>query len=98
MADDVVALDALDGTVAPVFDGDPRVVRLSLSAGEERPRHSHPDRVVVCHVVEGRLDLRLDGDPLEVGAGELVRFDGAREVAPRALDDTRAVLVLAATS
>ena len=93
----VVSLGALEGTVAPLFEGagDPRVLQLSLAAGEERPPHSHPDRVVVCHVVEGRLDLHLDGESHDVRAGEVTRFDGVREVAPRAVEDTRALLVLA---
>ncbi|WP_255198760.1 cupin domain-containing protein [Halorarius litoreus] len=89
----IVALDTLDGSHAPVFDGEPRVVQLTLADGETRPPHSHPGTTVLCHVLEGTLDLRLDGEPHEVAAGELTRFDGDREVAPRAAGPTRAVLV-----
>jgi redox-sensitive bicupin YhaK (pirin superfamily) len=80
---------------AEVFASDPRTIRLSLSAGEELPPHSHSGRQVLIHVLSGRLSVAVDDDCHEVGAGELLRFDGEREVAPTALEDATALVVLA---
>ncbi|MFB6073190.1 MAG: cupin domain-containing protein [Halobacterium sp.] len=93
----VTDLDALSSEPhAHVFPRDePRTVRLSLPAGDAVPTHQHPDRLVVCHVVSGELDLRLGDESVTVTAGEAARFDGAQDVSPRAVEDTEALLVLA---
>ncbi|GAB3663610.1 cupin domain-containing protein [Halopiger thermotolerans] len=82
---------------ARVFDGEPKTIRLALEEGEEIPPHQHPDREIVFHVLEGRVSIALGDDDHdhEVAAGELIRFDGAQEIAPTALADTTALLVLA---
>lgn len=74
---------------------EPRVVRLALAAGEEVPAHRHPEREIVVYLVSGRLDVRLDGEPHELEAGDLLRFDGRQEVSPRATEESTALLVLA---
>ncbi|MFB6125989.1 MAG: cupin domain-containing protein [Halolamina sp.] len=79
----------------PFVDGEPEVVALSLSAGESVPAHSHPDRVVVCHVLDGELTLRFDGEAHDAAAGDLVRFDGDRAVSPLSRTDCETLLVLA---
>lgn len=88
-------LSELDSTPhANVFPGaEPKTVRLSLSAGEAIPPHSHPDRRIVLYLIEGRLDLALDDATHELRAGEIVRFDGDREISPEALTDATALLV-----
>lgn len=92
---DHVRLDDLDGRPGTVaLDGSPRVVRLALDAGESVPPHDHPGATVVLYVVEGVLDARIDGESLEVAAGELVRFPGEREVAPLAVADAVALVFL----
>ena len=92
-----VRLDGLtDERAVEALGGTPRVVRLSLAAGESMPPHRHPERVVVVHVLEGRLDLRPDGRSLELGAGALFRFDGGEEVAPLAVEDAVALVYLVA--
>jgi redox-sensitive bicupin YhaK (pirin superfamily) len=73
----------------------PKTVRLALGAGERVPPHSHPGETVVCHVAEGRLRLELDGDPYDLAADDLLRFEGARDIAVEALADARAVLFFA---
>jgi len=78
---------------ATVFD-DPRTVRLALSAGESVPPHSHPEAVVLLHVLDGSLDATIGGDPYAFRAGELVRFDGFEEIALTATVDTTAIVVL----
>ncbi|MFB6172882.1 MAG: cupin domain-containing protein [Haloarculaceae archaeon] len=93
---DVVSLSDLDATPhAEVFADRPRTVRLSLAAGESMPAHSHPGDDVLFHVLSGEIELSLDGDPHSLGAGDLVRFDGARQIEPRAVDDATALVVFA---
>lgn len=88
------SLDDLDARPhADAFD-EPRTVRLALDAGEAVPEHTHPDRTVVVAVLDGTLALSLDGDEHDLSAGDLVRFDGRRRVAPRAKTDATALVVL----
>ncbi|MFB6280961.1 MAG: cupin domain-containing protein [Haloferacaceae archaeon] len=89
------SLDDLDARPhAEAWGGEPRTVRLALDAGESVPEHTHPDRAVVVAVLEGELVLSLDGTDLTATAGDLVRFDGRRRVAPRARTDATALVVL----
>ena len=92
-----VTLDELEGTPhAVVFDRDaPRTVRLTLESDQQLPAHRHPGTDVVCHLVEGELDLALDGDSHRLAAGDLFRFSGDREISPTAIEDSVAVLVFA---
>ncbi|MFC6717811.1 cupin domain-containing protein [Natrialbaceae archaeon GCM10025810] len=88
-------LASVDGRPhARLFD-EPPTVKLSLEAGDAVAPHQHPDRVVVLHVLEGRLSVTLGEDEREVRAGEVVRFDGAQDISPEALETTTALLVLA---
>lgn len=90
------SLTDLDETPhAQVFDGEPKTIRLTLEAGEEIAPHQHPDREIVMHVLDGRLAVTLGDAEYELEGGELARFDGAQDIAPKALADTTAVLVLA---
>ena len=92
-----VCLDELEGAPhAVVFERDaPRTVRLTLDADQRLPAHRHPGTDVVCHLVEGELDLALDGEHHQLAAGDLLRFSGEHEVSPRAIEDSIAVLVFA---
>ena len=83
---------------AEVFDGEPRTVRLELAAGEGVPEHRHPDRQVVCHVLEGELEMRFGDEEYALEAGEVLRFDGRQDIAPAARTDATALLVLAPRS
>lgn len=81
---------------ASVFPGsEPKTVRLSLAAGETVAAHRHPGRTIVCYLVDGRLELRIDDAVHEVTAGDVARFDGEAEIAPRAVEDSTALLVMA---
>ncbi|MFC3476747.1 cupin domain-containing protein [Halobacterium litoreum] len=97
MTPTVTDLGALtDEPHARPFPGEePKTVRLSLDAGESVPAHRHPDRVVVCHVYEGELDVTLGDDTVTVSTGEVARFDGAQDISPRAAEESEALLVLA---
>lgn len=89
--------DGESGGRTVLFDGEPRTVTLSLAADERVPAHSHPDCTVLFCVLSGAVDLDLDGEPHRLEAGELLRFDGGRQVSPRARTDARALVVLAET-
>jgi len=91
-----VTLDDLDGgDRAALFEGEPHTVRLALAAGDEVPAHQHPDRQIVFHQLTGELDLILDDEVLSLSPGDVVRFDGDRDISPRARTDSEALLVLA---
>ncbi|WP_101297986.1 cupin domain-containing protein [Halegenticoccus soli] len=94
---ETVSLDDLEAEPhAVVFpDAEPRTVRLRLAAGERVPAHRHPGRRVVLHVLSGRLALDLDDETYPVEAGEVIRFDGEREISPLAETDSVALVVLA---
>ena len=93
---EVVAVPDLEGEPhAEVFGEGPRTVRLRLDADEAVPGHRHPGTDVLLYVVEGRLDLKIGGETHELATGAAVRFDGDREVAPRAAEPTTALVVFA---
>lgn len=89
-------LDELTGAPhATAFAEQPRTVRLTLDAGESVPEHRHPEATPLLHVVEGALDVAVDGETYRLDAGELLRFDGRKPVSPTAREDSVAVVVLA---
>ncbi len=89
-------LQELDGQPhANVFpDREPKTVRLSLDADESVPAHSHPGRDIVLYLVEGRIELCLDDQSHEMTAGEVARFEGERDIEPRAVEPSVALIVL----
>lgn len=92
-----VALEGLESEphARPFGDAEPRTVRLALDAGEAVPEHSHPGRSIVCYLVEGVLDLSLDGRTHRLSAGDVARFSGDQPIAPTAVEDATVLLVLA---
>ncbi|MFC6954186.1 cupin domain-containing protein [Halorubellus litoreus] len=91
-----VTLDDLDGRPhAAVFESGPKTVRLVLDAGDGVAAHTHPGKDVLFHVLDGEMEVALDDESTTVAAGDVLRFDGEREVAPTALTDARALVVLA---
>lgn len=94
---ELTSLDELTATPhAAVFETErPRTVRLRLPAGERLPEHSHPETDVVFHLVEGRLELTLDGEASELESGDLARFGGDCDISPRAIEASTAVIVFA---
>jgi len=88
-----------DLTAAPharPFDpGEPTVIRLALAADDRVDPHTHPERRIVLYVRSGRIDLDLDDETYALAAGDVIRFDGRREVSPLAVEDSEALLVLA---
>ncbi|WP_323676193.1 cupin domain-containing protein [Halorubellus sp. PRR65] len=91
-----VTLDELDARPhAAVFESGPKTVRLALDAGDGVATHTHPGKDVLFFVLDGEMEVALDGDPTAVSAGDVLRFDGEREVAPTAVTDASALVVLA---
>lgn len=87
------SLGESDGTtVAKLFDL-PQTLCLELDGGEKRPEHNHPGKEILLFVHEGELDLRLDGESHKISKGDVIRFSGERDISPRAVEDTVALLV-----
>ncbi|WP_049981128.1 cupin domain-containing protein [Halolamina rubra] len=97
---EITAIDDLTETPhAEVFERtEPRAVRLGLDAGDEVPPHTHPGTNVVLHLLDGRLDLSLDGESHELEPGDVARFSGEREISPRAIEASTALVVFAPTA
>jgi quercetin dioxygenase-like cupin family protein len=93
-------LDELEGQPhANVFpDAEPKTVRLTLDAGGAVAPHSHPGREIVLYLVEGRIELQVGEETHELTAGAVARFDGDQEIAPRAIEASTALIVLAPRS
>jgi quercetin dioxygenase-like cupin family protein len=91
------SLDELDGAphARPFDAGEPMVIQLALDAGERVDPHTHPDRQIVLTVRSGAIELDLDDDTYDLSAGDVIRFDGRREVSPYAVEDSEALIVLA---
>ena len=92
-----VHLDDAEGEPhATLFpESEPKTIRLRLAAGESVPEHDHPGRVIVLHLLAGEVELSLDGEVHEAVAGDVLRFDGDQQIAPTAVEDSEALLVLA---
>jgi quercetin dioxygenase-like cupin family protein len=78
-----------------LFDGEPRTVHLSLAAEDRVPPHDHPGRQILFHVLAGEIALDLDEETHDLAAGDVARFDGDRQISPKAVTDARALVVLA---
>lgn len=93
----VRSVDALDGEPhANVFpESEPKTIRLTLDEGERVDPHRHPGRDVVLHLLEGAVALGLDDETVELTAGDVIRFEGEREVSPYAVENSVALIVLA---
>jgi quercetin dioxygenase-like cupin family protein len=88
--------DATDERQTRLFEGEPRVVSLSLDAGDEIPAHRHPGRTIVFHLRSGAIDLDVGPETRSLEAGDVARFDGEQPISPRAREASEALLVLSA--
>jgi len=95
-----VAFDDLDAAPHAVAfpEAEPRVIKLSLDAGERVDPHTHPEREIVFSLRSGQVELDLDDETHDLEAGDVVHFDGRSEVSPKAVTDADALLVLAERS
>ncbi|QLH78053.1 cupin domain-containing protein [Halosimplex rubrum] len=78
-----------------LFEGAPKTVRLALDEGDRVPPHQHPDKEIVCHVLEGAIEMTLGDETVDLSAGDAARFSGDQDISPRAREDSVALLVLA---
>lgn len=96
---DHLSLDSLEGYPhASVFDQGPKTVRLALDEGDGVAAHSHPGRDVLIAVLEGTVEVELDEESLTAETGDVVRFDGEREVSPEAVTAATALVVFVPTA
>lgn len=79
----------------PFEAGEPTVIRLALEADERVDPHTHPEREIVLFLRSGEIELDLDDETYDLTAGDVIRFDGQREVSPYAVEDSEALIVLA---
>jgi quercetin dioxygenase-like cupin family protein len=91
-----IALDDLTAAphARPFEAGEPTVIRLALEADEHVDPHTHSERQIVLYLRQGTIELDLDEEPHRLEAGDVIRFDGQREVSPYALEETEALIVL----
>jgi quercetin dioxygenase-like cupin family protein len=80
----------------PFPDTEPKTVRLTLDEGDSVPAHSHPGRDIIFYLIEGEIELTLGDETYQVTAGDVARFDGDQDIAPEALADSTALIILAA--
>lgn len=94
---ELTSLAALDSVPhAEVFETPrPRTIRLRLEAEEQIPPHQHPGTDVVLYLVDGRLELSLNGEEYRMNEGDLIRFSGDQDISPTAIDPSTAILVFA---
>ncbi|MFB6152624.1 MAG: cupin domain-containing protein [Halodesulfurarchaeum sp.] len=84
---------------ANVFpESEPKTIRLTLEAGEEVAPHSHPDREIVFYLVDGVVEVQLGDEEYKLRAGDITCFDGDQDIAPHAIEDATALIVLAPRS
>lgn len=90
------SITKLDGEPhAVAFPGmTPKTIRLTLSAGESVPPHSHPGKEILFFLIDGTLELSVDQQSYSLASGDLIRFDGTSTVEPFATEDTTALIVL----
>ena len=91
------SLDELTATphARPFNGGEPVVIRLQLDAGERVDPHTHPERRIVLYLRSGRLELDIADETQTIEPGDVVRIDGRRELSPKAIEASDALLVLA---
>lgn len=91
-------LDELDARPhANVFpEAEPKTIRLTLDEGEGVTAHSHPGRDIIFYLIDGKIKLQLGNTTHELAAGDIAHFDGDRQISPRAVKETTALIVLAA--
>lgn len=78
----------------PFDAGEPTVIRLALDADERVDPHTHNDHQVVLYCRTGHIELDLDGETYALDPGDIVRFDGTREVSPLATESSEALVIL----
>lgn len=95
MTPELVSLADLDSEPhATLFEGEPKTIRLSLSAGEAIAPHQHPDRRIVFHVLDGELEVTIGEESYRLCTGDVARFDGDQDISPEAIENSEALLVM----
>ena len=94
---DLTRIEAPGGTVDPavlVTDDGARAIAIRLEPGQEMNDHQVRERAWVV-VVEGRAEIRCDGQVVDGGVGTLVTFAPGERHAVSSADGARILLILA---
>lgn len=54
---------------------------LNIATGQSLPTHTHYDSTVLLQVLTGKADVKINGEPEPVTAGDLLQIDGPEEMA-----------------
>jgi quercetin dioxygenase-like cupin family protein len=93
----LLELDAPDGTRDPIVlhtDADARAVLIVLQAGQSLGEHQVKENAWIT-VVEGNVQISVDGDSVDAAPGTLVRFEPDERHALRSDGGARILMVLA---
>lgn len=72
-----------------------KLVRKLGQAGEQIPRHNHPGEEILFAVQKGRIRVCLNGEQyFELGAGEILHFDGEQSISAEFLEEAEALVTL----
>lgn len=69
------------------------VTLFAFAAGQELSEHTAPCDALV-QVVDGRMEISIDGEPLTVAASEVVVMPANVPHALRAIEDSRMMLIM----
>ncbi len=80
-------------TAAIVKTNEFEAVRLVVAAGSQIPPHKVPGQITL-HCLEGHVELGLEGERLELRAGDWVYLDGGAVHALKGIEDASLLLTI----
>lgn len=79
----------------PSAESELEVNRVRLAADEQLAPLTYPGKQILLCVRSGRVQIRLDTEIFSFESGDVISFNGEYEVAPRAVEPSEALVVLA---
>ncbi|MDO4798974.1 MAG: cupin domain-containing protein [Bacillota bacterium] len=70
------------------------VVKKIGKAGDEIPRHNHPEANVLFTIVKGKIEVFLNDVPHMVTPGQMIHFDGVNYINAKLHEDSEAYVTL----
>lgn len=71
------------------------LVKKMLKAGEEIPRHNHPEATVIFTVLVGQVQVTIENnEAVELCPGQILTFDGLNHIQAVALTDIEVQVAL----
>lgn len=59
-----------------------QVLLLCLTPGQSVPAHRHEGYEILLHVLDGVVEVTLDGEQMTLQSGDIILVDGANDFAP----------------